>query len=368
MKAGRDLSQIATQLKEEREAKLDYIVDTRSLEMRDDSSLLMAQRDRTDSDGYRQYAPHKVLQVTDHMHQQIAGQTGISSAYYRRMRSEAPELLARNVNHWFAEEPKTRMVRTLHGDARAFLSDSYRPLDNAELAEVALPLLQARGAQVRSSEITDARFYLKATVGEMQRATKVGDVVSMGVTISNSEIGAGSLQIYPFLETLACTNGMTVTTRDGEHDWSLTRRHIGSKQGGSDNGNAIQYISSEARAAEDKAFFLLARDTIAGVLSDDVFASIVDRIDAAADRPIERPIQQVVEVARERLGLRESEGDSVLDHLARGGQMNAWGLSSAITRTAEDVESYDRASELEKLGWKVIELPQTEWRTLAQAA
>ena len=355
MRAGRNLEQIAAQLQQERETQRDYLVDTRSLRMRPDLGLSM--------DGLMSR-----FDVTDHTHHQIAGNTGIAGKYYRKMLSEAPDLLAQNVNHWFQSEPKTRMVRTLGGDARAMLSDSYRPLDNFDLAEVAIPLLQERGAVIRSSEITDRRFYLKAVMGERQRATTVGDVVAMGVTISNSEIGAGSLQIYPFLETLACTNGMTIVARDSEHDWSLTRRHIGSKQGGSDDGMAIQYISDEARQAEDRAFWLTARDAVVSVLSDTVLDGIVGRINTAGARPIERPIQQVVEVTRERLGLRESEGESVLDHLARGGQMNAWGLSSAITRTAEDVESYDRASELEKLGWKVIEMPQSEWTTLATAA
>jgi hypothetical protein len=41
---------------------------------------------------------------------------------------------------------------------------------------------------------------------------------------------------------------------------------------------------------------------------------------------------------------------------------------NAITRTAEDQESYDDASDMEKLGGRIVELTKDEWHTLAIAA
>jgi hypothetical protein len=41
---------------------------------------------------------------------------------------------------------------------------------------------------------------------------------------------------------------------------------------------------------------------------------------------------------------------------------------SAVTRAAEDAQSYDRASELEAAGAAVLDLRPTEWRELAQQA
>ena len=49
--------------------------------------------------------------------------------------------------------------------------------------------------------------------------------------------------------------------------------------------------------------------------------------------------------------------DNILNHLARGGNATLWGLVNAITRTAEDVASYDRAIELERYGGMALELP-----------
>uniref|UniRef100_B8HYZ5 Uncharacterized protein n=1 Tax=Cyanothece sp. (strain PCC 7425 / ATCC 29141) TaxID=395961 RepID=B8HYZ5_CYAP4 len=45
----------------------------------------------------------------------------------------------------------------------------------------------------------------------------------------------------------------------------------------------------------------------------------------------------------------------------------AYGLLNAITRTAQDVSSYDRATELEAIGSKVLSLPQSVWHEIALA-
>jgi hypothetical protein len=36
----------------------------------------------------------------------------------------------------------------------------------------------------------------------------------------------------------------------------------------------------------------------------------------------------------------------VLKHLILGGSLTTWGLANAVTRAAQDAESYDRATEL----------------------
>jgi hypothetical protein len=76
----------------------------------------------------------------------------------------------------------------------------------------------------------------------------------------------------------------------------------------------------------------------------------------------------VVEVTATRFGLNETERKSVLDHLIRGGDLSQYGLHNAITRTAEDLDDYDRASDFERFGGQIIELPANEWRQIAEAA
>ena len=43
-------------------------------------------------------------------------------------------------------------------------------------------------------------------------------------------------------------------------------------------------------------------------------------------------------------------------------------MVNAITRAAQEIEDYDRATELEKMGGKVLELAGHEWKRVAEAA
>ena len=65
-----------------------------------------------------------------------------------------------------------KLVRTLNNSVRAFLSDSYRPLDNYDLATAVLPKLADLQARVMSCEVTDSRFYLKAVTDRVQGEVK----------------------------------------------------------------------------------------------------------------------------------------------------------------------------------------------------
>ena len=57
----------------------------------------------------------------------------------------------------------------------------------------------------------------------------------------------------------------------------------------------------------------------------------------------------------------------MLKHLIDAGDLSQFGMLNAVTRTAEDIESYDRATEVERLGSSVLYLPTTTWREIATA-
>ena len=76
---------------------------------------------------------------------------------------------------------------------------------------------------------------------------------------------------------------------------------------------------------------------------------------------------KAVELLSNKFKLQRSESSGVLQHLIQGGDLSQWGLLNAVTRTAQDVESYDRATELEELGATVMSLPSAQWKQLATA-
>ena len=216
MKFGRTLMELAMELDRQRNAKRDYLVDTRNMIMdADEQGAQLTLR----NDVTRQ---NQILNIGEIAHDQIGQALKIPASYYDRMRKENPELLARNVNSWFEREPKTRMIRTLDGTARAFLSDRYRRIDNAEIAEAVLPIIgDMNGAHIESCEITDQRMYIKVVNQRLTAEVTPGDIVQSGILITNSEVGLGSMMIQPLVYRLVCSNGMVV------NDAATRKYHIG---------------------------------------------------------------------------------------------------------------------------------------------
>ena len=68
------------------------------------------------------------------------------------------------------------------------------------------------------------------------------------------------------------------------------------------------------------------------------------------------------------MGFSKQEGSGILRHLIEGGDISRYGVLNAITRFSQDVEDYDRATELETAGGAVLEMRAKDWRDIAQAA
>ena len=69
-----------------------------------------------------------------------------------------------------------------------------------------------------------------------------------------------------------------------------------------------------------------------------------------------------------RYTLSDRERAGVLRQLIVEGDLTGYGLVNAVTHYSHDVEDYDRATEFEALGGKLIELSSGEWKELAAAA
>ena len=361
MKNGKTLIELATELQRQSTAKRDLIVPTASLKMTMATSGLQL----PDHQGGNEY-----LSVTDHCHCQIANRIGVPKKYYDKMREDAPQLLAQNVNHWFEAQPENRMIRTLDGKARAFLSDRYHRIDNDQIAEGVLQSFQAAGQplEIVSTEVTERRLYINARFPTMENAIAVGDPVQMGVTITNSEVGGGALSITPMLYRLVCTNGMVAGSSVDEG--KMRRNHLGRKVQASEDFSIYQ---GDTVAADDRALMLKIRDTIGNLSDPAKFLALCERMRAAnRGEEVVRPVKAVEELVQ-RTTLTQGEGDSILENLLRGDDglptnMTKWGMANAVTRLANTIESFDRSQELMELGGKVIDLSTREWSAIAEAA
>ena len=359
MKTGKTLVELATEIERRANAKSDLVASTKNIFMGDAAELHIG--------ADRHFAINGIA------HDQIGQHCDIPAKYYDKMLANDRTLLANNVNTWFAKYPAARMVRTLDGTARAFLSDKYRPLENEDLAMAVLPVLGDLGLEVMSSEITDRRLYIKAVDKKVVRelaktGARFGDgghtivrVASPAITISNSEVGSGALSVQGGVYDGFCSNLAWFGER------SMKKAHLGGKHEivGED---LYALLSDETRRKTDTALWSQVRDVVRAIFDHAKFNALVDKIEGSAADKIEGDVVQTVNLASKRLGLNEHEGAGVLRHLIEGGDLSRLGLYNAVTRMSADVESYDRASDLERVGAQVIELSKAEWRELALAA
>lgn len=347
---------MATELQRRMEAKRDYIAPSQRLTVIDDGSLMLT------GDGATNVP---VLAPTDHFRRQLSAHYKIPFEYIERVRTAHPSLYAETLNTHLHREPATRMVRTLDGKARAFLSDRYRPLDNHDLVEAVLPaLMEHDNMEIVSIDVSDNKFYLKALFPKLEGEIKVGEVAQMGLTISNSEVGAGTLLINPFIFTLWCKNGATMP-KEG-----MKRTHLGRKNEADDN--ILEFLSDQTRRLDDATFFAKVRDVVKGTLTDMNFQRLMNGMrEAMNDKLDPRNLQQIVEVTGERFGYNESTKAGILAHLindaGRHG-LSRYGLLNAITRQSQDETDYELATQMESHGGMIIELGRTDWKAIAEAA
>jgi len=344
---GLTLVQLAQKIEASKELKRDFIAPTQKLHM-------SVQSDKTVVLEVPNEGSFPILPLA---HDQIGGRTGIPSKYYDKMRSEAPQLLADNVNTWFNLHPEKRMVRTLGGDARAFLSNRYNRIENEEIAEVSLPVLhQIPDVSIVSSEVTDRRLYIQAVAPRLQGEVKKGDVVQAGVVISNSEVGAGAVSVARMNWRLVCLNGMIMPDK-------FRAYHVGRQI---EDTSALW--QDDTRKADDRAVLLKVRDMVMAAVNEQEFAKTIARMRNLTEGKITGNPEEVIEVLCQKVGVNESEKGGILRSLIEGGDLSAWGMLNAVTAQAHVARDYDRAVELEAAGGELLELPASEWKRILEAA
>ena len=354
MKSGRTLVSLAQELQRQLRSKKDLIVPSPLMHHNTGDSG-QTELVIEEGGGKVRYG------VTPLARRQLADKLKIPHAYFERMREEQPVLLDRNVNTWLQSEDERRMLRTLDGQVRAVLSDRYRRLDNFDLAESVLPILQQLPeVQFESVELTDTRMYLKCITSRLSYEMAPGDVVQAGVVISNSEVGQGTLSVQPLLFRLLCRNGLIAADR------SLRKTHVGRTLGTEDEG--IQVYQDDTLRADDKAFFLKVRDVVQAAVSEATFLKTAHKLQKTLKIPLVGDPVKTVEVLAQRYTLNDAERAGVLRALVSGADLSGYGLVNAVTHFSQELEDYDRATEFEALGGKLIELSAPEWKGLAEAA
>jgi len=319
--------------------------------------------------------PTRHLWINDVAFDQIAARAGIDVRTARRLQSSYPEEWDGLVNAIWQNEPVTRMIRThmdteTYGTARAFVSDKFKTFDNVHLIETVLPELMESDAQwkIQNADITEKRLYARfkseTIIGE---GANVGDVMALGIGISNSEVGQGSIQVFQINWTLACLNGMQTQNRSRSS-------HITSARGDDDTWSIL---SDEAKNADNAALGLKLRDITRNYASRESFDAVLEQMKAAAGDVIEGTYTQgAVEQLGKVLAIPKKQTSTIFDGLLntigqsgyeQGQPISRATLMNAVTACANNAEA-DHVDEWQRLGGDVLNMSPANWASVSRAS
>jgi hypothetical protein len=316
----------------------------------------------------------------------IADKLGIPPGYLTRMRTERPDLYDTNVNGWLhgvdqvlAEggalrykpaEPDQRrfLVRCFrnedggHGVARAFLSDSFKPIENLDVLMTVLEGLKNAGlpVQIAAADLTDRRMYVRVYSDQIQavapqllgnyRSPFTGQtgadnpVVFAGFEVSNSEVGHGAFSIAPRAIIQVCTNGMTWRSH------AIRAQHLGGKL----PEGTIQW-SDETQAKNLELIKAKTIDAVRAFLDADWLQSQLDDLTERAGVEVRKPEETVKHVAA-KLRYTEAQQDDILSMFIKGGDVTAGGIMQAVTASAQNQADADLAADMEADAIRALDL------------
>jgi len=280
----------------------------------------------------------KVFSITRPCHSQIAERLEIPIKYYAKMETEAPNLLAENVNTWLKENPKAVFIRGLGASVRAFLSDRYRVIDHLDMLYCSLNELQAHESEFEDCFLSETEMNLKVKSLQLKDFVRhKDDRIIGGLLLTNSETGHRALRVEPRMFRVKCTNGMVI-------EEFLTRQiHLG-------NGNN----------EFDEMVYLSIRRSIKELFGR--FGEIVQVLRETTEIKV-RNATKVINNVVEQYRLSETQKENILIAFGAEPEEDKYGIANAITRAAQREETWEKSLDLERIGGKLVTLSRETFKT-----
>ena len=345
MKKGHDVKEMLNNINEDTKNKRDYLVDMKSIKVETNTM----NGDAVSPFVYPSISVDHLTTgsyvLTDHSLNQLCGKLEIGTQYLRKCLPVSQELVAHNLNFWINNsKEKELMLRTYDtapiNEARAICSNRYKRIDNDVVANHSLNKLMDLGLDIKYSHYDRDTLNITAVNQKLEGEVYKGDVVQSGITITNSEIGSGSLIIQPFIYRLVCTNGM-VAPRYLNRFYS---RHVGKIV--IDASNDDQYITIIDKMQKQ----------IDLVNSEDVWRESFQGLLNSRKQKINS--HQIVQLAK-RHGVTESERADIFARLNKyvGDTFTTskYELANAVTNMGNDEHRSDsRARFFQELGGLIV--------------
>ena len=338
MKKGHDIKNMLNRINEDKSKKSDYLVDMKSMEIKTNAFTFPSIS--------VDHLKDKEFVLNDHSLNQLCGRLEIGTHYINKCLPVSQNLVAHNLNFWI-NKTKSRelMLRTYidrHEDveARAIMSNRYKRIDNDVVANHSLNKLMDMKADLKYSHYDRDSLNITAVLPKLEGEVKKDDIVQGGITITNSEIGGGSLIIQPFIYRLVCTNGM-VAPRYLNRFYA---KHVG------------KVIINPEKDEQWITIINKMQEQIELVSNPELFQENLQKLKDATEKKVTS--HEIVQLTK-RHGVSDSERAQIFEKLKHyvGDTFSTskYELANAVTNIANDEEKSDqRSRQLQELGGLII--------------
>ncbi|QDP48922.1 MAG: hypothetical protein Unbinned1068contig1000_3 [Prokaryotic dsDNA virus sp.] len=298
--------------------------------------------------------------------------------HYKHELDSLNDMMLTNIAHFFEFPATTRfdaqgnapahsrqLFRMLNGKdgrdgvIRTMLSSKYKLLDD-------MPAVDALTRALESELSDTSGFYLEsAHVGETSTRMKFvntnlaveidGHPVNYMLDIVNSETGTTSFKMNEGYFYQWCTNGAIKR--------QITRSiHVGMSKD--------EYVSEHTIKKEGELLWSQIGDAVEASMKQETMDKLAEQIIDAKKVTFNQP-EKLAEDVTKKFKLSDYESNGFLANLLKDADqfgMNKWGASNALTSVAKSVQDYDRATELEEQGAKLLEVPASYFEKHTQKA
>jgi hypothetical protein len=287
--------------------------------------------------------------------QQIADRLDVPMAYVDRVAAKGQwglDLLAKDLQEHADHSQDRYLVRSVNGQARGVLSDSFRRMDCRPGFMTLMEQAHAQGMIVSDGVFTDTRSSVKII---FPRPLEVfpGEWMVFGNEWSNSDYGRGAENLREFFWRAWCWNGATGET-------ILRSVHQGKRL-----SDDIAY-EQDTIEADARAHALALRDAARDGMSERRIHRMIEGIRAANETKIDGKAR--AEGLKKTLTKAEAEqvvqafNGADVENMPAGNTL--WRWSNAISWVGGKQEDADRRLDFERLAGEVLKpvMPKTEAR------
>jgi hypothetical protein len=283
---------------------------------------------------------------------QLAERFNVPVKFMKRMANSneqwQKELMEEILNYHSDNLDKRFLIRTVGEEARAVLSDRYRPLNSELLLGAFMEEVQEQGGLIADAFIDDTRLWVETIHPDpvIVNTPKNGQLIlAYGAQLANSDFGDGALTMRSFLLQGRCVNGWVARN-------NVRAVHLGKRL-----PDQVQF-SQETYRLDSETMSSAIRDHARTIFNPASIHKRVEEIKQASETEID--IKTQLEDMFKQGQLLKEEKEGVERVLMEGnpdngtqGENTLFKLSQALTKKAQDFEPR-RMREVQELAGNLI--------------